>query len=172
MLEMSLLIGNTFVYFMFLGEDEIEKTLRLVTVGKPFEQVRKFSCFKTICSLGVLCGFSIAGTVTFLFLLPTPWINKTEDGKESDVFKHESPLQALKSSFSLFLSPQMLQLLTFFFYMGIQLSFWSGVYGPSLSKVTDFKVRIMLMGAFRSTVFNSYFILGKKIGFFYPGFFT
>ncbi|TRY62646.1 hypothetical protein TCAL_11960 [Tigriopus californicus] len=108
MLQCSLLIGNTFAFFQFKGKDIIDVDTRLVTVG-------------------VLLAVAILGTITFILLLPTPWVTETP-GAEAD-----SPLVALKKSFSLFLTKEMVILLPYFFYMGIQLSFWSGVYGPSLA---------------------------------------
>ncbi len=52
--------------------------------------------------------------------------------------KPDSPIEALKKSIKLFFTVNMLQLVIFFFYTGMQLSFWSGVYGPSLGRVNGF----------------------------------
>ncbi len=113
MFQCSLLIGNTFAYFQFRDTDDIDEDTRTTFVA-------------------VLLGFGLAGTVTFFFLLPTPWINSIAK-EEAD-----SPIQALTRSFRLFATPEMLQLLFYFFYMGMQLTFYSGVYGPSLGFTESF----------------------------------
>ena len=46
----------------------------------------------------------------------------------------DSPLQALKKSLKLFATLDMLMLCVYFYYTGMLLSFWSVVYGTSLSR--------------------------------------
>ena len=46
----------------------------------------------------------------------------------------DSPLQALKKSLKLFATVDMLMLCVYFYYTGMLLSFWSVVYGTSLSR--------------------------------------
>lgn len=87
-----------------------------------------------------MTGVGLAGFICFFTLLPTPWAK--EQLKES----MESPLHALKSSFALFGTPEMLQLLFYFFYMGMELTFWSGVYGPSLGFTELFENNTSLPG--------------------------
>ena len=111
MLQCSMLIGNTFVFFTFQGKDDIDKTTRTTVV----------LVLLTIC---------IVGTLSFLLLRPTPWA--------TDSATTEGPVQILKSSFNLFLTKQMLLLSITFFYTGLLLSFWSGVYGPSIANTKSF----------------------------------
>ena len=59
MLECSLLIGNTFAFFQFSGLDDIDDKTRNTFVL-------------------VLLIVGIVGTLVFLFLLPTPWVNLSE----------------------------------------------------------------------------------------------
>ncbi len=113
MLECSLLIGNTFSYFQFKDEDDISEDDRFIFVAVLF-----------------VCG--CAGLLVFFFLLPTPWVKQLEQEVP------DTPKTALTRSFRLFLTPEMLQLVFFFFYMGMQLTFWSGVYGPCLGFTQKF----------------------------------
>ena len=50
----------------------------------------------------------------------------------------DSPLQALKKSLKLFITADMLMLTLYFYYTGMLLSFWSVVYGTSLSRTLKF----------------------------------
>ena len=112
MLQMSMLIGNTFVFFTFQGKDDIDKATRTTVVL-------------------VLLSICIAGSLTFLLLRPTPWA-------ANDSASTEGPYQILKSSFNLFLTKQMLLLSVTFFYTGLLLTFWSGVYGTSIANTKTF----------------------------------
>ncbi len=100
MLEMSLIIGNTFAYFQFsLNDTEtIDRSLRNQTVG-------------------VLLGVAVVGVISFFFLLPTPWVHN-----DNKALEHDTPLRALTNSFKLFATKEMLMLIFYFFYMGLQVS--------------------------------------------------
>ena len=111
MLQMSLLIGNTFVFFTFQGKEDIDKTTRTTVVL-------------------VLLSLCVAGSLTFLLLRPTPWA--------TDSAVTEGPIKIIRSSFNLFRTKQMLLLSVTFFYTGLLLSFWSGVYGPSIARTKAF----------------------------------
>ena len=113
MLQCSLLIGNTYYFFQFAGDDDISTTDRNIFIG-------------------VMTGVAALGFICFFTLLPTPW---TAGQVDKDL---ESPVSALISSFKLFLTPEMLQLTFYFFYMGMELTFWSGVYGPCLGFTESF----------------------------------
>jgi len=102
MLQSSIFIGNMFAYFMFTGEEFISSSVR-TTVGV------------------VLLSITGAGVLTMLVLRPTPW---ARDRTASN----ESPTTALRSSGRLFLTKDMMMLSVTFFYTGLQLSIWSGVY--------------------------------------------
>ena len=101
MFQTSTFFGNIFAYFMFNGEEFISSGVR------------------TIVGI-VLLSMTIAGTLTALFLRPTPWVSTQSS--------NESPASALKNSASLFLTKDMLLLCITFFYTGLQLSLWSGVF--------------------------------------------
>jgi hypothetical protein len=64
------------------------------------------------------------------------WIlpDKEDDTKE----KPDSPKEALIKSFKLFVTADMMQLVVFFIYLGLALSFWSGVYGTALGRTRAF----------------------------------
>jgi len=105
------LIGNTFVFFAFQGKTDIDSSTRTMVVL-------------------VLLAICIAGSLTFLLLRPTPWA--------TDSAASEGPVQILKSSWNLFCTKQMLMLSTTFFYTGLLLTFWSGVYGTSIANTKAF----------------------------------
>lgn len=112
MLQCSLLIGNTYVYFVFRGENDIGKSLR-TTVAV------------------VLLSITSVGVLTFLFLRPTPWAT-------SDSAASSSPAQILRGSFKLLVTPGMLLLVLTFAYTGLVLTFWSGVYGTCIGRTKLF----------------------------------
>ena len=111
MLQMSMLIGNTFVFFAFQGKTDIDSSTRTMVVL-------------------VLLSICIVGSLTFLLLRPTPWA--------TDSAASEGPVRILKSSWNLFCTKQMLMLSTTFFYTGLLLTFWSGVYGTSIANTKAF----------------------------------
>lgn len=108
MMQTSGLVGNLFAFFMFNGQEYISTSVR-TTVGLVL---------LTITSIGVF---------VMLFLRPTPWMREAEAESGSD-----SPAQALRKSFTLFLTKEMMLLCTTFLYSGLQLSIWSGVYPTSI----------------------------------------
>lgn len=102
MLQSSMLIGNTFVFFQFKGLDDIDKGTR--------------NTVTTV--LMVICGLGIG---VILALRPTPWIL-------DDVNRRvDTPRQALQRAWQLLWTPDMLMLCFTFFYTGLVLTFWSGV---------------------------------------------
>merc|ERR1719319_1174058 len=108
MLQVSGLIGNIFCFFEFNGQEYITSSMRTM-VG------------------AVLLTITCLGVGVMLLLRPTPWVRAaaTEAGLTS-------PSAALRDSFSLFLTRDMLLLSTTFFYTGLQLSIWSGVFPTSV----------------------------------------
>jgi len=102
MLQTSIFIGNIFAYFMFTGEEYISSSVR-TTVGV------------------VLLSITGAGVLLMLLLRPTPWATDIS-------VTNESPASALRNSFKLFMTKDMMMLSVTFFYTGLQLSIWSGVY--------------------------------------------
>merc|ERR1711936_1537773 len=105
MLQVSGLIGNIFAFFMFNGQEYISTSVR-TTVGI------------------VLLAITLSGVAVMALLRPTSWDTTSEQAT--------SPSKALWDSFALFLTTDMLLLSITFFYTGLQLSIWSGVYPTSV----------------------------------------
>jgi len=113
------LIGNVFVYTQFQGKDKIDDATRN-TVG--------------VVLLSVTC----AGIVCMFFLRrPSPRNSDTGEASQT----RSSPTQALRESFRLFLTKDMLLLCITFFYTGINLNIWSAVYGTSIGFTKAFPDR-------------------------------
>jgi len=111
MLQMSTFIGNTFAYFMFRGEEYITSETRTM-VGV------------------VLLSITAAGVVAMLLLKKT--------GDTDTASSTESPSQAFKAAGRFFMTREMLLLSVTFFYSGLQLSIWSGVYPTSVGFTRTF----------------------------------
>ena len=112
MLQMSTFIGNIFAYFMFRGEEYITSDTR-TTVGV------------------VLLSVTAAGVVVMFFLKKATWI--TEESRDT-----KSPMQAFRAATKFFRTREMLLLSVTFFYSGLQLSIWSGVYPTSVGFTRTF----------------------------------
>ncbi|GFO25557.1 unc93-like protein mfsd11 [Plakobranchus ocellatus] len=114
--QCSLLFGNMYSYFVFKGEDVIE----------PEARTKLFI---------VLSAAGLAGSLCLLFLRkprsidPDNLINLNVDV----VHPADTPQQALKRSFMLFKTREMLLLCLSFAYTGFELTFFSGVYGACIS---------------------------------------
>ena len=107
------------IIFIFEGKDKIDDATRN-TVG--------------VVLLSVTC----AGIVCMFFLRrPSPRSSDTGEASES----RSSPAQALRESFRLFLTKDMLLLCITFFYTGINLNIWSAVYGTSIGFTKAFPDR-------------------------------
>ncbi|CAH1112472.1 unnamed protein product, partial [Psylliodes chrysocephalus] len=125
MLQLSLFIGNTFVYFAFKGQTEIKKSTRNVVII-------------TLSAIGVV-GLAV------LLLLPRATKEKEEDEEEQEV-KPEGPLQALVGAIRLFCTGNMLLLSLTFLYTGLELGFFSGVYSSCIGFTQAFEDRKELVG--------------------------
>lgn len=99
--------GNLFVFFQFQGQETIGESTRTMVFW-------------------VLTGVAIVGIV-FLCVLRKPRGN--DDNPLPEVVP---PFQALKNAGVMFLTKDMLLLCVTFFYTGIELSFYSGVYSTSI----------------------------------------
>ncbi|KAJ4443939.1 hypothetical protein ANN_05728, partial [Periplaneta americana] len=108
MLQASMFLGNLFVYFQFQGKTQIDADTRLIVFI-------------------VLLVVAAVGIVFLLLLRPA----QRADG-ELERREEGGPLNALKRAFVLLLTKEMLLLSITFFYTGIELSFFSGVYSPSI----------------------------------------
>jgi hypothetical protein len=100
MFQTSTFLGNVFTYFMFNGEEFISSSVRTTVVV-------------------VLLSMTSSGTMIALLLRATPWVNTQS---------HESSSSALQNSVILFFTKDMLLLCITFFYTGLQLSLWGGVF--------------------------------------------
>jgi len=128
MLQASMFFGNLFVYFQFQGKTHIDADTRL-------------SVFIVLLVLAAI------GIVFLLLLRPA----QNSDGEM--VRKDEGgPLHALKRAFDLLLTKEMILLSLTFFYTGTELSFFSGVYSPSIGFTrqlgSDVKQLVGLSGIF------------------------
>jgi len=108
--QTSTFFGNIFVYFMFSGEEFISSSVRS-TVGL------------------VLLSITSVGTLCTMLLRPVYWGNTEREG--------EKPVTALKNSVKLFLTNDMMILCIVFFYTGLQLSMWSGVFPTCVGFTTS-----------------------------------
>ena len=108
----SFIFGNCIAYFQFKDVEDVSTDLR--------------NFFVTI-----LLGCGLAGTVILVLLLPT----KSE--KSPDV-PAVSPWQSLVDSFKLMADRDMQLLMMFFLFMGVELTFTTGVYGACLGFTRGF----------------------------------
>lgn len=114
LLQFSMFFGNLFVAIMFQGKERIDSDTRLIVFS-------------------VLTGVAVVG-ILFLLLLRAA---EAPDG-ELIAKGYSSPVEALKRAFVLLFTKEMALLCATFFYTGIELSFFSGVYGPSLGFTKQF----------------------------------
>jgi MFS family permease len=113
LLQCSLLFGNLFVYFEFRGETRITKSTRLVVYG-------------------VLTGVGILGGLLLLVLRTPSRRHSADISTSQDERSSSGPMQALVKSFRLIKTRKMILLCVTFFYTGLELSFFSGVYGTAI----------------------------------------
>ena len=97
-----------FQYFQFRGLEDVDKDTRTVVTM-------------------TLLGVGLVGTAVFLLLRPT------SSWSGSDTTAAGGPYAALKRAFAIFITKDMLLLSVTNFYTGLMLTFWSGVYGPSIA---------------------------------------
>lgn len=129
MLQCSMLFGNLFVYIKFDGQDHIEKDVRNFVIW-------------------VLSGLAMAGVVVFVLLPNPPKLSEDAVQTEEPI---PGPLQVFKDAMKLFVTPRMLMLSLAFFYSGIELGFYSGVYSTAVGatlNLSDSKKLVGLSGVF------------------------
>ncbi|XP_017110456.1 UNC93-like protein MFSD11 [Drosophila elegans] len=117
LLECSMFIGNLFVYYQFQDKTHIDKETRNLVIG-------------------VLTVIAVLGIV-FLAALRFMADNAEHDNELEQ--KHTGcgqAMYALKSAGQLFLTKKMLLLSLAFFYTGLELSFFSGVFGSAIGFTT------------------------------------
>ena len=78
-----------------------------------------------------LLGIGLVGTCVFFLLRPTPWAS-------TDSTASGGPTAALRRAFSIFITRDMLLLSVTNFYTGLLLTYWSGVFGPSVANTKAF----------------------------------
>ncbi|XP_071493100.1 UNC93-like protein MFSD11 [Diadema antillarum] len=157
MLQCSLLFGNLFFFLEMRGKDDITTKVR-VTV------------------FIVLTAVSGAGVLTFLLLVKPPeemqgpaTIQEFEESSESRANLRDA-LRAFVRSVKLLFTKEMLMLSITNFYTGIELTFFSGVYGTAISNTHMFGynsnsyigISGMLIGAGEIVGGLLFGILGKK----------
>ncbi|XP_027237309.2 UNC93-like protein MFSD11 [Penaeus vannamei] len=121
LLQCSLLFGNIFVFYMFMGKDVIDAGTRLVVFA-------------------ALTGVALLG-LAILLALPKPGAGGS--GRQDNM---GGPLDALKKSFELFKTRDMILLSATFFYTGLSLSFFSGVYSTCVGSTLRFSDPTRLVG--------------------------
>lgn len=118
MLQCSLLFGNLFVYFEFGSSDTITKEIRMTVFG-------------------ALTGVSVLGVLVMFAFRPEPKVvNITDPIKKAG--DSESPLYSIKRAFELLMTKRMALLCFPFFYSGLELGFFSGVYGTCIGRTNAF----------------------------------
>lgn len=121
LLQCSLLFGNIYSYFVLKGSTDITDD----------ERTKLFIGLSGAALLGVLC---------FLFLRK-PVSTDTENLvnlSPSDQSERESPLQTIKRAFHLLRTKEIMLLSLAIAYTGIELTFFSGVYGTCISNTPQF----------------------------------
>ena len=105
--QLSGVLGNIAVYFLFLGSSIISTEVRMKAAGT-------FTC---------LC---VAGLVVALGLRPTPWHQPKSSVRSN-------PVRSLLSCLRLLGTKDILLLSSTFLYSGLQISYWAGVLPSAIS---------------------------------------
>nr|XP_037286511.1 UNC93-like protein MFSD11 [Rhipicephalus microplus] len=164
MLQCSLIWGNIFVYFQFQGQEQIDRQSRLTVYG-------------------ALTGIGILGMLLLLVLrgggIPRRQNSRNETEEKSGPSSQVEAAQlnadsgfldAMVQSVKLMRTGKMLTLSVAFFYTGLELSFFSGVYGSCLGFTKSFGkdsskflgINGLLIGAGEITGGLLFSILGKQ----------
>ncbi|CAD6993703.1 unnamed protein product [Ceratitis capitata] len=117
LLQCSMFFGNIFVYYQFQAKEHIDADTRNVVIG-------------------VLTAVAILGIVFLAALRPMPdnsvGTSEAQRQEQQNRTGWGSAVYAFKSAGKLFITRDMLLLSVAFLYTGMELSFFSGVYGPSI----------------------------------------
>ncbi|XP_067617752.1 UNC93-like protein MFSD11 isoform X2 [Eurosta solidaginis] len=117
LLQSSMFFGNIFVYFQFKDKEHIDAGTRGMVIG-------------------VLTAVAILGIVFLAALRPMADNSIGTSEAQRQIQEQRtgwgSAVYALKSAGRLFITRDMLLLSVAFLYTGMELSFFSGVYGPSI----------------------------------------
>ncbi|XP_071797565.1 UNC93-like protein MFSD11 [Asterias amurensis] len=128
MLQCSLLFGNLFIFF------EIGQTN--TTHIEASQRQTIFIVLTSVSGIGVL----------MFLLLRNPKQYQDNSNQDIQVVSQDAevkrgPLEALISAFKLLKKPHMLLLMVCFFYTGLELTFFSGVYGTSVGNTHLFGLK-------------------------------
>ncbi|KAM8706516.1 hypothetical protein ACLKA7_010736 [Drosophila subpalustris] len=118
LLQCSMFFGNLFVYYQFQDKTHIDKQTRDLVIG-------------------VLTAVAVLGIVFLLALRFMPNNAEQDNELEEKQTGCGQAVYALKSAGKLFLTKNMLLLSLAFFYTGLELSFFSGVFGSSIGFTTS-----------------------------------
>ncbi|EDW97113.1 UNC93-like protein MFSD11 [Drosophila yakuba] len=121
LLQCSMFIGNLFVYYQFQDKTRIDKETRNLVIG-------------------VLTVIAVLGIVFLAALRFMPDNAEHDNELERKHTGCGQAIYALKSAGQLFLTKKMLLLSLAFFYTGLELSFFSGVFGSAIgftSKIAE-----------------------------------
>ncbi|XP_050420517.1 UNC93-like protein MFSD11 [Adelges cooleyi] len=113
LLQSSMFLGNTFVFFVLHDKTNLDASTRTLL----------FTVLISVCFLG---------TIMFL-VLRSP---VSSEGNENEQGIPLSVVKEMKNSFALFLTEDMCLLNMSFFFTGLHLSFYSGVYSSSIGFTT------------------------------------
>lgn len=115
MLQASMLVGNSFVYFQFQGKDHIDSSTRNIVFT-------------------VLIAVAIVGVIFFGIMrrVNQPFDENTRDLELEDRSNSNSIIGAFVQAIRLFFTRNMLLLCITFLYTGFELSFYSGVISSSI----------------------------------------
>lgn len=118
MFQMSMFCGNLFVFFQFQGKDKIDQATRTLV-------------FSVLIGVGILGFFFLTALRP---LRENNVVNNSEVDVDDELASPETNgvKAVFKNSIDLFFTKEMLLLSLAFFYTGLELSFFSGVYSPSI----------------------------------------
>uniref|UniRef100_A0A1L8EFU0 UNC93-like protein MFSD11 n=2 Tax=Haematobia irritans TaxID=7368 RepID=A0A1L8EFU0_HAEIR len=127
LLQCSMFFGNLFVYYQFQNKDTIDQQTRSLVIG-------------------VLIGVAVLGVIFLATLRYVPDNSTVDTELQQPRTPWDSARVALRSAGQLFMTRDMLLLSMAFLYTGFELSFFSGVYGPSIGftkKISETPKEIM-----------------------------
>ncbi|XP_005183104.1 UNC93-like protein MFSD11 isoform X1 [Musca domestica] len=127
LLQCSMFFGNLFVYYEFQNKDQIDYQTRSLVIG-------------------VLTGVAVLGVIFLATLRYVPDNSTVDTELRQPQTPWDSARVAFRSAGQLFMTRDMLLLSMAFLYTGFELSFFSGVYGPSIGftmKISDTPKEIM-----------------------------
>ncbi|XP_072029983.1 UNC93-like protein MFSD11 [Amphiura filiformis] len=119
MFQCSYLFGNLLIYFEFQGQEYIKADVRTTV----------YTILTVVCGVGVLL---------FLLLKKPPDTEMHSVNEDSGEGDPEGPLHSIKRAFQLFKMKEMVLLEICFFYTGLELTFFSGVFGTCVGNVVHF----------------------------------